>query len=357
MDIDWNLITDNEFEELCGAILSKSGFYNIRNIGGSGDRGRDLVAEKDNQIAFGLKRTEKWIIQCKKWIERKPSPTDLEKSLVWAKAHNPDGVLFFFSNKITPDTFDWVKEYTKDCKFHVDWMDATYIENYLHKDSQIYERFFKEKNQIINQSIDNFYHVITGPRTNKIMVYTAGEMPSEVERHAIHKWRATLQNLCKDDFEIGFYHPEFFGCDHGGINAGETVLMDSVMIEKADVAIAYLNKEELYGTIAELLIAYFLNKMIGIFVDESIIYGTEQISEIDGEPEYLDNAQEIYSKIFKTNHLCSCVLYFDKDILVRTKYWFLLEYLNQVNSQIHIQKVTSENYAEEMSKFLKKCRG
>ena len=66
MDIDWNLITDNEFEELCGAILSKSGFYNIRNIGGSGDRGRDLVAEKDNQIAFGLKRTEKWIIQFEK---------------------------------------------------------------------------------------------------------------------------------------------------------------------------------------------------------------------------------------------------------------------------------------------------
>lgn len=173
----------------------------------------------------------------------------------------------------------------------------------------------------------------------------------------MHKWRVTLQNLCKDDTEIGFYHPEFFGCDHGGINAGETVLMDSVMIEKADVAIAYLNKEELYGTIAELLIAYFLNKMIGIFVDESIIYGTEQISEFDGEPEYVDNVQEIYSEIFKTNHFCSCVLYSDNEILIRTKYWFLLEYLNQVNSQIHIQKVTSENYAEEMSKFLKKCCG
>ncbi|MFH1835200.1 MAG: restriction endonuclease, partial [Methanobacteriota archaeon] len=121
--IDWNSITDDKFEELCRAILNINGYYNIESVGGSGDRGRDLVASKDKEIVRGKKTTEKWTIQCKRWIERKPAPTDLDKTLVWAKAHNPNGVLFFIANTVTSDTHDWLEEYSKTNKIEIHRID------------------------------------------------------------------------------------------------------------------------------------------------------------------------------------------------------------------------------------------
>ena len=42
------------------------------------------------------------------------------------------------------------------------------------------------------------------------------------------------------------------------------------MILKSNLVMAYLEENEQYGTITEIMIAYSLNKQIAIFIDENI---------------------------------------------------------------------------------------
>lgn len=193
--------------------------------------------------------------------------------------------------------------------------------------------------------LDPWYESLIGPRPpNSLLIYTAGEMPDDVERGAIGEWRQELESKVKSKhLNVDFYHPEFVGCDHGGINTEVTVSMDSYMIQKSDVVIAYLNNEELLGTIAEIMFSHFQNKKIAIFINESILY---KIYNQD-EPEIAD-ANEFYSKVFKTKHSCTCNLGNAGEIVDRNKYWFLLNFLMQNRVDLIINVVNQKNYANKM---------
>lgn len=51
-------MTGSEFEEFCAELLHTKGYCDIRIIGGAGDHGIDIIAEKDEVI---------WGFQCKRW--------------------------------------------------------------------------------------------------------------------------------------------------------------------------------------------------------------------------------------------------------------------------------------------------
>lgn len=61
--IDISMLTGREFEELVMRYYKDIGYYDVIIVGGSGDRGVDICAKKDNSG-----NTEVTIIQCKRWV-------------------------------------------------------------------------------------------------------------------------------------------------------------------------------------------------------------------------------------------------------------------------------------------------
>lgn len=129
--IDWGKLSDMEFEELCYDILEKSGFINLMWIGRKGkDRGRDIIAEKHRKELHRL-RTEKWLVQCKKYLSKPPSPSSLGNDLAWADYHNPDVFLIMLTNTLTPDTHDWIEGVKKTRKYDVQVCDEKQLRSLL----------------------------------------------------------------------------------------------------------------------------------------------------------------------------------------------------------------------------------
>lgn len=355
--IDWTSISSEDFEKLCTALLYKNNFHDIQRMGGSGDRSRDIKAYKRKTILSAVERDEFWIIQCKRFTSRPPTINELRKELDWYIAHEPDGIIFFITNRLPADTQDWIEGIKNKYLFEINIVDIDYLENELSLDSKLFDRFFKEGKKTDESEGYGWYDQLIGPRTHDLMIYTAGEMPEEAVPGAMAEWRRRLEKEVKTKkFNVGFFHPEFFGCDHTGINAVETVAMDKNMIQKADALIAYLNNEELYGTITEIMLAYFQNKKIAIFIDESILYRvfTQDTEDIQME-EYGSRVEELYSKVYKTKHFCNCCLWFDgPSFLVENKYWFLLTLLSQTRKDIIIEAVDEDDYVDMMSATIEK---
>ncbi len=351
--IDWSLLSPNEFEELCTALLYNDNFYNIQKMGdvNDRDRGRNIIAYKKMRIMSKIENEEKWVIQCKRHLVSPPSIHQLKDSLDWCIVHEPDGVIFFITNRLTSDTVDWLNGIKKKYTFKIVTLDIDYLDNQLSKYPQLHLKFF-EKTKFIKLIKENpHYDRLIGPKpNNSFWIYTAGEMPEEVERGAIGQWRQRLENeVHSKNINVTFLHPEFVGCDHGGITAHETVSWDSYMIQKSDAIVAYLNNEELYGTITEIMLAHFLNKKIAIFIDKKLLYEIREYKDVDEVFEHSEDISEdvekIYSNVFKTKHGCPCSLNGFIDI---NKYWFILNYLEQSGEAIFIDAVNEDNCINNM---------
>lgn len=347
--IDWNSITPENFEEMCTQILYKNNYHNINRIGGSGDRGRDIKAHKKVTVLGQIERDEVWIAQCKRYLSKPPTVGDLKDTLDWSIAHKPQGVLFFIANNLTSGTHDWLEAAKSSYNLDIQIVDIDYLEKELMRDTQLFKQFFGST----RHDTDEWYGHLVGPRTHDLIIYTAGEMPEDASRGAIADWRKNIENcVSAKNMSVEFFHPEFMGCDHCGIDANETVSMDTYMLQKSDALIAYLNKEELYGTITEIMLAHKYNKKIAIFVDEGLIYNINDIAGCDCEEvvrgeKSIDDGTNIYQKIFKTKHFCTCSLFGDF-----SKYWFMLNFLSQSDKGIIIESVNGHNYTSKMSSII-----
>ena len=62
---DWEDLSALEFEQLCADLVEAMGFTNVRLVGGSSDRGRDIVCEREFQYSPGFSDRFQWAIQCK----------------------------------------------------------------------------------------------------------------------------------------------------------------------------------------------------------------------------------------------------------------------------------------------------
>lgn len=344
---NWNQITAERFEQLCTEIIEIEGFYNIRRLGGSGDRGRDITAQKVSQLLSGTKEVQNWIIQCKRLVKTNLEIDDLSTELNKVRMHNPDYYLLILSNTLKPSVVDWLAGIKEQFPFKIIINDIDWLESQLKRQPSLIKYYFE--NQERNESMHSIRN------TTELQVYTAGKMPKEAERGAITKWRAdTEYEVAKLDTKIGFFHPEFAGCDHSGIWLAETVQNDFRMISQSNLLIAYLENKEQFGTIAEIMIAYSMNKQIAIFIDEQIK------TEITG-PEMDENStcvsseyyDQIYEKVFHTNHSCPCELMNEIEPIHLNNYWFLIEFLRLRQPDTHIQMTTKDNIAKHVMQYLK----
>ena len=346
MTIDWNKISPDRFEQLCTDIIRSEGFYNIRRMGGSGDRGRDIIAQKQIQLFSGSKETQNWIIQCKRLVKTNLSIDDLSSELNKVRMHKIDYYLVILSNTLKPNIVDWIEGIKDDYPFKIIINDIDWLENQLKLEHSLYKFYFEkgERNEQI-YSIKN---------STDIQIYTAGKMPSVALRGQITKWRSDLENSCSNlKNKIGFYHPEYAGCDHTGIYLSETVQSDFRMISQSNILVAYLEDEEQFGTITEIMIAYSMNKQIAIFIDEKI---KTEITVSEMEDEYSINLEyydQVYAKVFKTNHSCPCDLMNELKPIHLNSYWFMIEFLRLRQPDTYIKMTNSENVIKDIIEYLK----
>ena len=141
--IAWNSLTDQEFESLCYDVLVREGYKNLRWMGRTGgDRARDIIAEKVMRIAENIERNLKCIAQCKKYLSRPPSPSDLESTFAWAEAHQPDILLIMVPNTLTPDTHDWLDMMQPQKRYHIFVYDEKNFEQFFDHNGDIYLKHF-----------------------------------------------------------------------------------------------------------------------------------------------------------------------------------------------------------------------
>ena len=106
---DWSKISPERFEQLCSDIIESEGFYNIRRMGGSGDRGRDIIAQKESQLLSGSKEIQNWIIQCKRLVSTNLTAEGLGIELNKIRMHKLDYYLIILTNTLNPNVHDWLE--------------------------------------------------------------------------------------------------------------------------------------------------------------------------------------------------------------------------------------------------------
>jgi len=144
--LDWDKITDQDFEELCYEILSIEGFVNIKWLGrGGGDRGRDILCSKAEPALGNLRLQTTYLVQCKKWVARPPTPSDLNNAIAWADAQNPHVFLIMVSHTLSADTHDWVSQIQKKKPYQILTFEEKDFELFLEKNLDLHKKYFERK--------------------------------------------------------------------------------------------------------------------------------------------------------------------------------------------------------------------
>lgn len=120
MKLEWSKLTPENFEKFCSILLEKNGLRNIQWHGAGGsDRGRDILCEKVVEPLPGITQVEKWLVQCKRYTEKRISKTDLNAILTSAREHQPDNVLLIVTDTLNSALKDWLKKAQADFNFNI----------------------------------------------------------------------------------------------------------------------------------------------------------------------------------------------------------------------------------------------
>ena len=153
MSLDWDRLTDQDFEELCYDFLSKSGFENIEWYGrGGNDRGRDIKCAKSEIVFENFRKTTNYLVQCKKWVSRPPEPSDLNDTIAWADAHRPNALIIMVSNTLTGNSKDWLKEIEKNKSYAIYLYEELNFKNFLERNKDTFEKYFKANKPKLDDS-------------------------------------------------------------------------------------------------------------------------------------------------------------------------------------------------------------
>jgi hypothetical protein len=153
---DWDRLTDREFEELCFDILQKEGFTNLVWRGKQGsDRGQDITGNKIVQPLQKVTFLENYIIQCKKYVARPLSKSEVSESLIWIDAYKPNCFILMISNTLHSSTKDWIGEISKNKNYKIILYEEKDFELFFTNNKDIYDKYFrKEKTLIQNENLE-----------------------------------------------------------------------------------------------------------------------------------------------------------------------------------------------------------
>jgi hypothetical protein len=140
---DWRKLSPSMFERLCSDLLVALGFQNVRSIGGAGDRGRDIVCEREFSYAPEFSDRFKWIIQCKHTfagIDKGVIASDIAAAL----EHSPDVWWLMTTAAMTPNIHDFLEDrsHSQGVPFRIDYLDRLQLERLCLRFPVILQKYF-----------------------------------------------------------------------------------------------------------------------------------------------------------------------------------------------------------------------
>ena len=221
-----------------------------------------------------------------------------------------------------------------------------------------------------------------GEEMKKISIYLAGEMSKGTERQDIATWRDVFIREMSERFDyaeikysrsgqcpmsypgrpptpptghvaLNFLCPELDGCDHTGVAMQITVEDHFEAIESANLLVAYINREGLYGTLMEIIHALEVGTSVLIVMSETYL------SKFGSEFGYDENHNEGFdpSAVTGTEHGCTCCW---EDTIempgIMSQYWFVFTALKQKRGKYSgkiIGHIKSGNFFKNVTPFIR----
>lgn len=156
--INWKNIKSTEFEELCYQLIEINNFTNIQWYGkGGGDKGRDILCEKITTPLKNITIVDKWLVQCKRYTEKKIIKNDLSDAFNSAREHNIDCFLLIITDTLTSGVKDWIKSIQADYRFKIILWEELDLNREINKNITLISSHFPH----LLKKIDNieFYEV------------------------------------------------------------------------------------------------------------------------------------------------------------------------------------------------------
>lgn len=140
----WKKLTPDGFEALCADLLRALDFKNVRRLGGSGDKGRDLLCEREIDYGAGLSDRFAWVVQCKHYPQGL-SKGVLLNDLAAAKEHRFDIWWLMTSAQLSPATVDWLHAAgRRDFPFRIDYLDRAKIDPIVSRFPSLVSTYFPD---------------------------------------------------------------------------------------------------------------------------------------------------------------------------------------------------------------------
>ncbi len=173
-DIDFQLITPTQFEQLCFKLINKLGYEKVRWRQGGADNGRDIQAVKRVQNDLVL-YDDVWFFECKHYTGGVP-PAEFESKFAWANAKRPEHLVFILSSHITNNGQTYLDERANGVNYKVHLIQGNELKEVLINHIDLVKEFglissnlaliqlLKDK-WIIHDEIADWHPVITTTQT------------------------------------------------------------------------------------------------------------------------------------------------------------------------------------------------
>lgn len=147
-DIDFSLISDSLFEELCFDLLKRHGFTSLQWRQGGADQGRDIQGEfwPINPLVESYK--DIWFFECKNYLGG-VSLDKLKTKFAWADANKVDHLVFLMSSYPTNPCRDWLEKMKKQVFYKVHVIEGKQLKDLILQYDELVERYFLNKSQRI----------------------------------------------------------------------------------------------------------------------------------------------------------------------------------------------------------------
>jgi hypothetical protein len=152
-DIDYKLLDENIFEELCFDLIIKMNYKNVIWKQGSADNGRDIEAmyEVHNPL---VEYSEKWFFECKYYTNGVP-PEKLNSKIAWADAEGIDHLVFIVSSHITNNGYVWLDKMREKSSYQIHVIDGAKLKKILVNYTDIISKYFLNSYRKILKEMKN----------------------------------------------------------------------------------------------------------------------------------------------------------------------------------------------------------
>jgi len=144
--LDWSLIDDKQFEDLCCDLLnSLDNYENVIKMGGApGDLKRDISATERIETAFNDVEYRKYLVQCKRYVKSKVTPDELPGLINALPTHDADGLLIMTSNELTPNARIYLEKINNGPeRYKAKWVERNKLEELLQNNPKIISKYWR----------------------------------------------------------------------------------------------------------------------------------------------------------------------------------------------------------------------